>query len=130
MSKRNLGLTSTIFSSSSRRMIAVFLACLMGLSAIPGFASIPKPLDPEAVRVKVTKLGLGEHVMVKRTTGPTLHGNITGINREAFRVRPDTTQTEVEIPYAQVLKVRKNPGPITWMILGAILVVVVIVATR
>ena len=130
MSKRNLGLTSTIFSSSSRRTIAALLACFLGLSAMPGFASTPKPIDPEAVRVKVTKLGLGEHIMIKRTTGPTLRGNITGIDREAFRVRPDTTQTEVEIPYAEVLKVRKNPGPITWMILGAILVVVVIVATR
>jgi len=130
VSKRNLGLTSTIFSSSSRRTIAALLACLLGLSAMPGFASTPKPIDPEAIRAKVEKLGVGEHVMVKRTTGPSLHGNITGIDREAFRVRPDTTQTEVEIPYAQVLKIRKNPGPITWMILGGILVVIIIVATR
>jgi hypothetical protein len=98
--------------------------------AVPGFARAPKPIDPEAARAKVEKLGVGENVMVKRTEGTTLRGHITAIEQETFKLRPDKSQTEVAIPYEQVVKVRKNPRALTWMAVGAILVIVVIVATK
>ena len=37
-------------------------------------------------------------------------------------------KAEVQIPYDHVIKVKKNPGAITWMLVGAVLVVIVIVA--
>lgn len=112
------------------RLIAATLACAMLLVAVPGFAGPPKAIDPAAVKVKVEKLGVGEHVMVKRTEGPTLRGHIVGIEQDSFKIRPDNTSTEVSIAYGQVVKVRKNPGPFAWMLVGAILVIVVIVAAK
>jgi hypothetical protein len=102
----------------------------MLLTAVPGFARAPKAIDPEAVKAKVEKLGVGEHVMVKRLEGQTLRGHITEIDQGGFKIRPDKTSTEVMIAYDQVVKVRKNPGPIGWMLVGAVLVIVIIAATR
>jgi hypothetical protein len=113
-----------------RRLIAVSLVCAMLLTAVPGFARAPKAIDPEAVKAKVEKLGVGEHVMVKRLEGQTLRGHITEIDQGGFKIRPDKTSTEVMIAYDQVVKVRKNPGPIGWMLVGAVLVIVIIAATR
>jgi hypothetical protein len=113
-----------------RRAIALSLVCVMLLTAVPGFAGPPKVIDPAAVKAKVEKLGVGEHVMVKRTEGPALHGRITGIEQDAFTIHPDNTSADVLIAYDQVLKVRKNPGPIGWMLVGAVIVIVIIVATR
>jgi hypothetical protein len=103
---------------------------MMLFASVPAFARAPNPIDPAAVRANVEKLGVGEHVMVKRTEGPTLRGHITAIEQEAFKLRPDKSQAEVSIPYEQVVKIRRNPGALTWMAVGAILVIVVIVATR
>lgn len=113
-----------------RRAIAAPLACVMLLVTIPGFAGAPKVIDAAAVKAKVEKLGVGEHVMVKRTEGPTLRGHIVAIEQDAFKIRPDNTSTEVPIAYGQVAKVRKNPGPFAWMLVGAIIAVVIIVAAK
>lgn len=117
-------------SADFRSAIAMSLVCVMLLTAVPGLARPPKAIDPAAVKVKVEKLGVGEHVMVKRTEGPSLHGRITGIEENAFTIHPDNTSAEVLIAYDHVLKIRKNPGPIGWMLVGAILVIVIIVAAR
>ena len=71
----------------TRRAIAAALACVMLLVATPGFAGPPKAIDPAAVKTKVEKLGVGEHVMVKRTDGPTLHGRIIAIDESEFEER-------------------------------------------
>ena len=110
------------------RHVAAVLAIVMSCMAVPGFARAPKAVNPEAVKAKVEKLGVGEHVMVKRTEGPKLRGHITGIEQEGFKLKQDKTQAEVLIPYDDVLQVKKNPGAITWMLLGAALVVIIIVA--
>ena len=113
---------------NTRQHVAAFLAFVMSFMAVPGFARAPKAANPEAVKAKVEKLGVGEHVMVKRTEGPKLRGHITGIEQEGFKLKQDKTQAEILIPYNDVLQVKKNPGAITWMLLGAALVVIIIVA--
>jgi hypothetical protein len=112
-----------------RRLLAVVLAAMIWGNAGLIFAGTPKTPNPDVVRAKVEKLGVGEHVMVKRAEGPKLHGHITGIDEQSFKLQPDHAQAEVVIPYADVLKVKKNPGAITWMLVGAALVII-IVATR
>jgi hypothetical protein len=125
---------SSVFDSkqmpTSRRLIAVLIVCAMCFPAVPALAGPPRTTDPAVVKAKVEKLGVGEHVMVKRTEGPKLHGHITGIEEHEFKLKPDQAQAEVVIPYADVLKVKKNPGAITWMLVGAALVIIIIVATR
>ncbi len=116
--------------SSFRRMVAAALACAMMLTAVPGLAGSRKAIDPVKVKAKVEKLGVGEHVMVKQAEGQTLRGHIIGIEQDAFKLQPDNTSAEVLIAYDQVVKVRKNPGAFTWMLVGAILAVVIIVAAK
>lgn len=116
--------------SSLRCILAACLACVMLLPAVPGFAGTPKTIDPVKVRAKVEKLGVGEHVMVKNSEGQILRGHITGIDQDAFKLHPDNTSEEILIAYDQVVKVRKNPGAFTWMLVGAILAVVIIVAAK
>ena len=114
---------------SLRRLASVLLAGIMGLTAIPGLAS-PNVPNPKAVKAKVEKLGVGEHVMVKLMEGPKLHGHIVGIEGQSFKLKPDHAQAEVLVPYDHVLKVKKNPGALTWMLVGAAIVIIVIVAAR
>ena len=113
-----------------RRLLATVLASMIWGNAGLMFAGTPKAPNPDAVKAKVEKLGVGEHVMVKRTEGPTLRGHNVAIDESGFKIHPDNTTTEVAIAYGEVLKVRKNPGPFTWMLVGAILVIVVIVAAK
>lgn len=107
-------------------VVAVLLSCTVLLMSVPGFAGTQ--VDPGKVKVKVERLGVGEHVMVRQLGGLTLHGHITGIEQDGFKIHPDKAESEVLIAYDQVVKIRKNPGPATWMLLGAVLVIVAIVA--
>ena len=116
--------------SALRRLLALVLASMVWGSPSLTLAGTPKTPNPDVVKAKVEKLGVGEHVMVKRTEGPKLHGHITGIAEQSFKLHPDNARAEVEIPYSDVLKIHKNPGPITWMLVGAALVIIVIIATR
>jgi sporulation protein YlmC with PRC-barrel domain len=113
-----------------RRLLAVVLAAMIWGNAGLTFAGSPKLPNPDVVRAKVEKLGVGEHVMVKRTKGPKLHGHIIGIDEQTFKLKPDKAQADVVIPYADVQKIKKNPGPIMWMLVGAVLVIIIIAATR
>jgi hypothetical protein len=113
-----------------RRLLALIVATMICGNANLIFAGTSKTPNPDVVKAKVEKLGVGEHVMVKRTGGPKLHGRITGIAEQSFKLHPDNAQAEVVVPYADVLKVKKNPGAITWMLVGAALVIIAIVATR
>ena len=130
VNKEKSGMMNSAGRGDLPRAIAVLLACMMLLMAVPGFARAPKTIDPQVVKAKVEKLGVGEHVMVKRTDGPTLHGHILAIGENEFKIHPDNTSSEVAIAYGNVLKVRKNPGPFTWMIVGAVIAVVIIVAAK
>jgi hypothetical protein len=103
---------------------------LVGTTIVPTYAKVPGTPDPEVVKKKVEKLGVGEHVAVKRVVGKTLHGRITGIGEQSFKLRADNATLETEIAYGQVLNVKKNPGALTWMLVGAVLVIVIIVAAR
>ena len=103
---------------------------MVGTTTVPAFAKAPKTSDPEVVKQKVEKLGVGEHVAVKRAVGETLHGHITAIGEQSFTLHADRATSETEIAYDQVLNVKKNPGPVMWMLVGAVLVIVIIVAAK
>ncbi len=113
------------------RSVAVLLAiAITSAAGIPAPAKTAKTPDPTAVEAKVMKLGVGEHVMVKLVTGRKLRGHIVGIGEASFTLQPDRTTLKSEIAYDQVLQVKKNPGPIFWMLVGAAIVIVAIVAAK
>src|SRR5207248_11542869 len=119
------------YGAVRRRAVALVLFMVLeGSQNVPALATSPKTLGPVAAEVKVKKLGVGEHVMVKIVGGKKLHGHITEISERSFALQPDHENSVRQIAYDQILEVRKNPGPITWMLIGAAIVIIVIVATR
>jgi preprotein translocase subunit YajC len=103
-------------------LLAAALTCLQ---TAPSFAHATRA---DAAKAKVEKLGVGQHVMVKTTGGEELHGNITVIADQSFKVKPDKATAEREIAYSQAAKVRENPGKAVWIFLAVVAVVVVVVA--
>jgi hypothetical protein len=77
----------------------------------------------------VTKFGIGKAVKVKLVGGQKLSGHIKSIAADSFTVKLDKSATEREIPYDQVMQV-KDPSPIFWMAVGAVIVIVIIVVAR
>jgi hypothetical protein len=114
-----------------RQSLALLLvAALLSTTTVPAFAKAPNTSDPELIKRKVEKLGVGEHVAVKRLADKTLHGHITAIGEQSFKLHADDATSETEIAYDQVLNVKKNPGPVGWMVLGAVLLVIIVVAVK
>ena len=113
-----------------RSLALLLVVALLSATTVPAFAKAPRISDPGVIKKKVQKLGVGEHVAVKRLADMTLHGHITAIGEQSFKLHADNTASETEIAYDQVSSVKKNPGPIGWMILGAVLLVVIVVAVK
>jgi hypothetical protein len=108
----------------------LLVVALASAATAPAFAKAPRASDPDIMKQKVEKLGVGEHVAVKRVAGKTLHGHITAIGEQSFRLHADKATSETEIAYNEVRNVKKNPGALGWMLVGAAIVIVIIVATR
>ena len=104
-------------------MVLLLAAAVMCLQTVPSFAHATRA---DAAKAKVEKLGVGQHVMVKTIGGEELHGNITVIGDQSFKVKPDKAAAEREITYSQVAKVRENPGKVGWVIIGVVIVVAVV----
>lgn len=117
-------------SRALHQVVALFLVCVLGVKAGPAFAGTPKAIDANAVKVKVEKLGVGEHVMVKLAEGRKLRGHIASIEGNSFKLKLDKSQAEMQVPFDNVSKIKKNPGALTWMVVGAVIVIIIIAATR
>jgi hypothetical protein len=108
---------------------ALLVAATVGLLTVPSLAKVPQSPDPSAVKAQVTKFGVGKEVKVKLVGGQKLSGHIQSIAPDSFTVKLDKSAAEKQIPYDQVLQV-KDPGPLTWMLIGAAIVIVIIVVVR
>jgi len=109
-----------------RQAFSFVLATVLVMQAVPASGKSPKLGNPAEAKRRVEKLGVGQHVMVRTVQGRELHGHIVKIDAQTFALKPDHS-SQTEIAYADVMKVRKNPGPIFWMLVGAVLVVIIIV---
>ena len=112
-----------------RQFASLVLIGALTLQGMSAAAKPPKTINPAETKRRVERLGVGQHVMIKTVQGKELHGHILKIDSQTFTLRPDHS-TQTEIAYADVLKVRKNPGPVLWILVGAALVVIIIVAAR
>jgi hypothetical protein len=121
------------FSRSTRalRKGLVFLLAiaLTGSETVSTFAKQSQAPDPASVASQVKKFGVGKAVKVKLTGGEKLSGHIQSIGVETFTVKLSKAGGERTIPYAQVVEV-KDPGPLTWMLIGAAVVIVIIIIAR
>ena len=93
------------------------------------FAQTAAAPDPSLIAAQVKKFGVGKSVKVTLVGGEELKGHIRSIGAEDFTVRLSKAGGERSIPYDQVAEI-KDPGPIFWMLIGAVIVIVIIVAAK
>jgi hypothetical protein len=115
-----------VFRSVATTLLAAVTAWSL---TVPSFAKVPQNPDPSTVKAQVTKFGVGKEVKVKLVGGEKLSGHIQSIAPDSFTVKLDKSAGEKQIPYDQVLMV-KDPSPLTWMLIGAAIVIVIIIVVR
>ena len=62
---------------------------------------------PEAVRLRVLKLGVGQSVRVREQGGVELNGKITGIGPQVFQLEQRDAAGPTDVYYANVEKIRR-----------------------
>jgi hypothetical protein len=107
-------------------LLAAVLACADTVSL---FAKDSQTPDPAVVAALVKKFGVGKSVKVKLLGGEKLNGHIQSIGADTFTITVSKAGAERAIPYNQVAEI-KDPGPLFWILIGAALVVVLIVAVK
>jgi preprotein translocase subunit YajC len=112
-----------------RYFVSLVLTAALAFEAVPAAAKSPKTTSPTDTERRIERLGVGQHIMVRTAQGEVLHGHIVKINAQTFTLKPDDG-APVEIAYADVAKVRKNPGPVVWMLLGAAVVIIIIAIAK
>jgi len=113
-----------------RSGLAILLAVAMaGANTLSGFAQAPQAADPSMVAAQVKKFGVGKSVKVTLIGGEKLNGHIQSISAESFTITINKAGSARAIPYNQVVEI-KDPGPIFWILVGAALVIVIIVAAK
>jgi ribosome maturation factor RimP len=85
--------------------------------------------QPDSVEVRrvVAELGVAHHIMVKTAEAKEYHGNIVAIEAESFTVLPDHTAAPVQIAYNNVQQMGPNMSRGSWIALGVLVGVAVVV---
>jgi sRNA-binding regulator protein Hfq len=110
---------------------ALLVLALVGVPAAQAFGRKPQTVTVNAstVEAQVRKFGIGKDVKIKLTGGAKLRGHITSISENSFTVTLRKGQLERRIPYSDVAMI-KDPGPVFWILVGAAVVVIIIVAVH
>ena len=96
----------------------------------PSFAKEISPARPAAVKEEVQQIGVGKRVTVNLPDGKKVHGRLSRIADDSFFVQTSRRGTETQIRYDEVTQVKDPPGPVTWFLVGAAVVIIVILIVR
>ena len=110
-------------------IVWLLILALGSILAAPAIAKVPQALDPATVESLVNKFGIGKDVKIQLLGGQRLRGHIASIGENSFAITTAKTHQKQEIPYKQVSQI-KDPSPITWMLVGAGVVVIIILVAR
>ena len=110
-------------------LVLLLAIALTGTETFSTFARQSQSPDPSTVASQVKKFGVGKAVKVKLTGGEKLSGHIQSIAVDTFTVKLSKQGGERTIPYAQVAEV-KDPGALTWILIGACVAIVIIIIAR
>ncbi|MGD0129313.1 MAG: hypothetical protein ABSF46_28645 [Terriglobia bacterium] len=110
-------------------LVHLLVMAISGATAGVAFAQNSPAPDPSLVAAQVKKFGVGKSVKIKLVDGEKLNGHIQSIAAEGFTVKLAKAGGERSIPYAQVAEI-KDPGPLFWILVGATIVIVIIVAAK
>lgn len=105
-----------------------FVGALAPLAVGAG-AKGPQAATPAMVQAQVRKFGVGKDVKVTLAGGQKLRGHITAIGENSFTISQRKDKTEREISYHEVAVI-KDPGPLVWILIGAAIAVIIIVAVH
>jgi hypothetical protein len=128
-SGRSKGCASVDLLAKRRAIIFLMVVVVGGLIALPTLAQSPQVATPSAVEAQVKKFGVGKDVKVRLTDGAKLRGHIASIGANSFTLRLRKNKTERTLAYNQIALI-KDPGPIFWILIGAAIVVIIIVAVH
>lgn len=106
-------------------LILLVSATLIGLETVPAFGQGSQEPAPSSIEGQVKKFGVGKSVKIWLVSGEFITGHIRTISTDSFTVKISKTHTERSIPYSQVTEI-KDPSPLTWMLIGAAVVIVII----
>jgi hypothetical protein len=98
---------------------------LFGTVAAPAFSQTTQTSDPAAVESQVKKFGVGKSVKITLASGEQISGHIRAIGDSSFTVKVSKSSNVKSIPYASVTEI-KDPGPLTWILVGAALAIIII----
>jgi hypothetical protein len=104
-------------------LVFFLLAALLGAETVPAFGQTPPATDGAAVQNQVKNWGVGKSVKMTLVSGEQVSGHIRSIGADSFTVK--VHKAERTIPYADVTQI-KDPGPLTWILVGAAIVIVII----
>ena len=130
-SRKSWGIASSYgtMRTFSKGFVFLLAVALMGTEMGSVLAKESQATDPLMVASQVKKLGVGKAVKVKLTGGEKLSGRIQSIAADNFTVKLSKRIGERTIPYTQVVEV-KDPGPLTWMLIGAAVVILIIIVVH
>jgi hypothetical protein len=114
------------WGSLRKGLVFLLALALTGTETVSTFGKQSPASDPASVASQVKKFGVGKSVKVKLTGGEKLAGHIQSIGADTFTVKLGKAGGERTVPYAQVSEI-KDPGPLTWMLVGAALVIVILI---
>ncbi|HXJ96021.1 MAG TPA: hypothetical protein VMT20_24545 [Terriglobia bacterium] len=116
-----------------RKMFGLVPLLLLLLTLASGSRSFAKdqtpPPSPDAVKAEVKQIGIGKDVKVKLSDGQKLRGHLASIGDDSFSIRTKKHGAETQIRYDQVTDI-KDPGPITWILIGAGIVLITVLIVR
>jgi hypothetical protein len=107
-------------------LLLLLVVAFASAAANPAFAKTAQSPDATTVQAQVQKFGVGKSVKVQLVGGERVRGHIASIGENSFSVRLGRHKGERQIPYDQVRQV-KDPGALTWMLIGAAVAVIIIV---
>ena len=119
-------LSSTTRKSVFRSGLALIVAvALLGIETRSLFAQGSQAIAASPIETQVKNFGVGKSVKIWLLDGEFITGHIRSIGTDSFTIKVSKTRSERSIPYSQVTEI-KDPSPLTWMLIGAALVIVII----
>jgi len=110
-------------------LVHLLVAAISATTAGVAFAQNSPAPDPSIIAAQVNKFGMGKSVKIRLVDGERLNGHIQAIGAEGFSVKLAKSGGERSIPYSQVAEI-KDPSPLFWILVGAAIVIVIIVAAK
>lgn len=117
-------ISQTLNAAIRTGLVLLLLVALLSTETVPAFGQTQQAPDPSTVENQVKMWGVGKSVKMTLLSGEKVSGHIRAIGTDSFTVKAH--KTERSIPYAQVIAI-KDPGPITWVLVGAAIVIVTVI---